>query len=323
LSILLDGTLGITTPGLTNTGTETIVNLTTTGNTILGDASTDTLNVGNGGLIKDASGNVGIGDTSPAAYGSFRTLSVKGTTTSAGGLIDLKTSDNASILQIYNTNALAVINQSSNLPLAFNTNSTERMRLDSSGNLGLGVTPSAWNSSLKALQIQTTGIAANNGSFANFSYNTYYDSVGYKYQISAAALMYQQNNSSGHIWYTAPSGTAGNAITFTQAMTLDASSNLTVAARGAVASGSSSSPSHGLRITGSGNTSSNNGGFFNVRMVTLNGDGGSNSGNTFVSNLYGAKGVCIAAFNSSGDSVSPSTYCANSNLCTFVALVSS
>ena len=58
MSIVLDGTTGITTPGLTNTGTETLVNLTTTGNTTLGDASTDTLNVGNGGLIKDASGNV-------------------------------------------------------------------------------------------------------------------------------------------------------------------------------------------------------------------------------------------------------------------------
>ena len=65
MAIILDGLTGITTPGLTNTGTETIVNLTTTGNTILGDASTDTLNVGNGGLVKDASGNVGIGTASP------------------------------------------------------------------------------------------------------------------------------------------------------------------------------------------------------------------------------------------------------------------
>lgn len=37
--------------------------VTTTGNTILGNASTDTLNVGNGGIIKDASGNTGIGTT--------------------------------------------------------------------------------------------------------------------------------------------------------------------------------------------------------------------------------------------------------------------
>jgi hypothetical protein len=39
--------------------------LNATGNVVLGDASTDTLNVGNGDLIKDASGFVGIGNTSP------------------------------------------------------------------------------------------------------------------------------------------------------------------------------------------------------------------------------------------------------------------
>jgi len=44
----------------------TITNFTTTGNTVLGDASTDTLNVGNGGLVKDASGNVGIGISTPS-----------------------------------------------------------------------------------------------------------------------------------------------------------------------------------------------------------------------------------------------------------------
>ena len=53
----------------TFTGTVTAAALTTTGNTILGDASTDTLNVGNGGLVKDASGNVGVGITPPAWSG--------------------------------------------------------------------------------------------------------------------------------------------------------------------------------------------------------------------------------------------------------------
>jgi hypothetical protein len=76
MPVIIDGTTGITTPGLTNTGTETIVNLTTTGNTILGDASTDTLNVGNGGLVKDASGNLGLGVTPSAWSGSFKATQV-------------------------------------------------------------------------------------------------------------------------------------------------------------------------------------------------------------------------------------------------------
>jgi len=65
MAITLDGTTGITTPGLTNTGTETVVNLTTTGNTTLGDATSDTLTVGVTGIVKDASGNVGIGTATP------------------------------------------------------------------------------------------------------------------------------------------------------------------------------------------------------------------------------------------------------------------
>jgi hypothetical protein len=39
------------------------------------------------------------------------------------------------------------------------------------------------------------------------------------------AALYEQNNAA-HIWYNAPSGTAGNAISFTQAMTLNASGRL-------------------------------------------------------------------------------------------------
>jgi hypothetical protein len=50
--------------------------LTANGNVILGDASTDTLNVGNGGLVKDASGNVGIGVTPKAWESSYKVLSI-------------------------------------------------------------------------------------------------------------------------------------------------------------------------------------------------------------------------------------------------------
>jgi hypothetical protein len=51
----------------TATGLITATALTTTGNTILGDAYTDTLNVGNNDFIKDASGNVQIGTSSNAS----------------------------------------------------------------------------------------------------------------------------------------------------------------------------------------------------------------------------------------------------------------
>ena len=55
------GTIDGTVIGGASAAAATFTDLTTTGNTTLGNASTDTLNVGNGGIIKDASGNVGVG----------------------------------------------------------------------------------------------------------------------------------------------------------------------------------------------------------------------------------------------------------------------
>ena len=109
----------------------------------------------------------------------------------------------------------------------------ERMRLDSSGNLGLGVTPSAWASGNYAVQVGTG--AGNVARFASsttslsLSSNGFVNSAGdWKYlNTSYAATNYSQN-AGVHAWFNAPSGTAGNAITFTQAMTLDASGNLGV-----------------------------------------------------------------------------------------------
>jgi hypothetical protein len=106
------------------------------------------------------------------------------------------------------------------------------MLVDASGNVGIGVTPSAWRTadSTRALELNAGSL----WSFSTFGLgllnNAYYDSSGnYKYIRSAFAVDYFQSSSNGsHIWRTAPSGTAGNTFTFTQAMTLDASGNLIV-----------------------------------------------------------------------------------------------
>lgn len=109
--------------------------------------------------------------------------------------------------------------------------------LDSSGNLGLGVTPSAWGSSFAALQLKglyggALSTSASSNTSTNLSHSAYHNGTNWIYGYTGVgAARYEIDGPAGgatHKWFTAPSGTAGNAITFTQAMTLDASGNLLV-----------------------------------------------------------------------------------------------
>jgi hypothetical protein len=102
-----------------------------------------------------------------------------------------------------------------------------KLMFSSTGNLGLGVTPSAWASGNKALQVGSLSALWQTSGYSILSNNVYQDSGGNKYLTTTGAGEYAQFNGS-HLWFTAPSGTAGNAISFTQAMTLDASGNLLV-----------------------------------------------------------------------------------------------
>jgi hypothetical protein len=82
----------------------------------------------------------------------------------------------------------------------------------------------------KALEVGYTGngvwaaAAADVRLVNNMIYTT---GPAFKYGSTGYALMYQMS-AGQHQWYNAPSGTVGGTITFTQAMTLDASGNLLV-----------------------------------------------------------------------------------------------
>jgi hypothetical protein len=121
----------------------------------------------------------------------------------------------------------------SNRNITFNIASTEAMKLDNNGNLGLGVTPSAWQS-FRGLQVGQVGAFASNdfggGNIQTFiGNNVYYDNAGFKYIQSGTAAMYRMVLNGEFQWsQTSTSGTAGNAISFTQAMTLTSGGNLLV-----------------------------------------------------------------------------------------------
>jgi len=132
-----------------------------------------------------------ISDTSSVAQGNGGGLIFQGVYTGTT-LVD------AAGLQAYKANST---DNNYSYGLAFTTradggNLTANMRLDSSGNLGLGVTPSAWGSSFKALQVTnaTALWSATNGDL-QLSNNEYFDGANPIFIYgsgSAYASQYQQ-----------------------------------------------------------------------------------------------------------------------------------
>ena len=102
----------------------------------------------------------------------------------------------------------------------------ERMRIDSSGNVGIGVVPEAWTY-FSPIQAKRSSFAGSDGQ-TGVGYNWYFDGA-YKYIANDYALAYQQNATSGvHSWSTAASGTADASISWSEAMRIDSSGNVLV-----------------------------------------------------------------------------------------------
>jgi len=99
-----------------------------------------------------------------------------------------------------------------------------RMILSSDGNLGLGTVPSPWTATHKVFQFGAVGSIETDDDAVALSNNRYFDGVN-KYRVNDFASILVQVNGEFR-FLTAPSGTAGNAITFNTAMILNASGNL-------------------------------------------------------------------------------------------------
>jgi hypothetical protein len=212
----------------------------------------------------DSSGNLLVGTTSATSGGKVVSNGIvyqlqtangtSGTPVLSGGYL-IGPNDSTIYAGIRALNSYLSNNASQ---LAFYVTATsgsayEAGRFDSSGNLGIGVTPNAWVG-YRAIQFPNGGsISGYNGSVSpilELSSNQYYDGA-YKYVITGVATRYAQNQGV-HSWYNAASGTAGNTISFTQAMTLDASGNLGIGTTSPACKLEIATTEQSIKITGSG-----------------------------------------------------------------------
>jgi len=235
--------------------------VTLNNNTIISAASTKTITLnggaGSNGLVIDANNNVGIGTASPNILTSGKALTILGAGTTRGSIeLGSTTAILAGIFgqaSGYNGPTLAATmqffgdNATDSGAIRFSTKATggaltARMRLDSVGNLGLGVTPSPWytTSGNIALDIGTYATFAQIGSTGGAAVvsNAYLNSAGLwvaKNTNPNGATLYQ-GLPGGHFWSYAINVTGGTTFTFTQAMSLDYNGNLHVPGGGGVTS---------------------------------------------------------------------------------------
>ena len=111
--------------------------------------------------------------------------------------------------------------------ITFETSGVEAVRINSVGNVGIGVTPSAWGGGINS------ALQGRNGSGIAFGFsglpvvyhtsNAFFNGSDWIYNATATATLATQNNNDGSFgWLNAPSGTAGSAITFVDVLGITA-----------------------------------------------------------------------------------------------------
>jgi len=192
----------------------------------------------------DSSGRVGIGTSSPSselhvkASSGFAEVYVQGSNSSSG-------------MYLFDQGTEAGLWKVDSGHLAFGTTNSERMRINSSGSVGIGKTPptdthATWSQLFlgeKGSYISEK--SSSGGIFGNFVTDNIYidaDTGSFANITTDESSAYRQEGGVHH-WYSQASGSAGAAVTLSEKMRIDSSGNVGIG---------DSVPQDYLEINGSG-----------------------------------------------------------------------
>ena len=169
--------------------------------------STERLRIESNGVIQLSNGNL------LAAQGTASYIGITGGNSTANG-----------------ANIWVYGGSHSSNPSAFlvRTGTTERLRIDNGGRLGLGVVPEAFHSNNKAVIRGDSGytILGRGDNSLNISQNFYYDSSDAgKYIANGEASLYNQSDGS-HSFYSAVSGSANASASMVERLRIGSGGNL-------------------------------------------------------------------------------------------------